>query len=161
MPPAAAVVPSPSGTPPSSSPKVASPQAASLPSSSTEHNATAGRDMMSAIHHREVPRRFFHHRRQSSRSRPRSAPSCRGFVPRPPPRERFHHHHHTSSFFSPNKIPLLLKGSFSVRVLSLRVAHPKPPRTRRRVTGAKRSIGRQKMPLVRNDENVDSGTNRK
>ena len=54
MPPAAAVVPSPSGTPPSSSPKVASPQAASLPSSSTEHNAlTAGRDAMSSIHHRE------------------------------------------------------------------------------------------------------------
>ena len=53
MPPAAAVVPSPSGTPPSSSPKVASPQAASLPSSSTQHNATAGRDAMSSIHHRE------------------------------------------------------------------------------------------------------------
>ena len=53
MPPAAAVVPSPSGTPPSSSPKVASPQAAPLPSSSTQHNATAGRDAMSSIHHRE------------------------------------------------------------------------------------------------------------
>ena len=174
MPPAAAVVPSPSGTPPSSSPKVASPQAASLPSSSTEHNAlTAGRDAMSSIHHREGATSLL--------------PSSSPIVAKPPKKRKAVvvaglstsstatrddsttvTTTHILLLLPPNKIPLLLlKGSVlgARAYLPARGTNPKPPRTRRcarRVTGAKRSNWSTKNATrAKRRKRRDSGTNRK
>ena len=168
MPPAAAVVPSPSGTPPSSSPKVATPQAASLPSSSTEHNAlTAGRDAMSSIHHREGATSLL--------------PSSSPIVAKPPKKRKAvvvaglstsstatrddsttvtTTHPPSSSSQQHTTPPPPQRVCSRCACLSSCAWHdPKPPRTRRcarRVTGAKRSNWSTKMPLVRNDENVET-----
>ena len=75
-----------------------------------------------------------------------------------------HHHHRTSSFFFlPTKYDSSSssKGLFSVRVLIfLRVAQIQNHRERVAVRDVlpvrSARIGRQKMPLVRNDENVET-----